>query len=601
MSNVLSEIDNQESLPMKSEKKFCTPNIWSRRGKSVGSIQIEIAKSSIKKVEGSSKQDMEEEFTPDKENRTPKPAVGMKLMRKEVGSDEIRNTGSFASKVRSRMKNMEVNSTNVLEEEIVSRILFPGVDNEGEELHTPDKESSAPRSLLGSKSKKNSILEEMKNQNSGSLRSKVSTYPNVDEDREAEELFTPDNENITPGRRVLGMKSNKKGCLEVVKNQSSGSLGSKATMYSNILQEEYRKCEEEMFTPDKENFSPRPILGMNSVENGGLEPSDESPNSKFITHPNSDVEECRFYFSDKENLTPIISRDSKSKKFSFKDHVRIETEMIMSKREEGRVTFQSLLSPNSISKIKSEFSAPFIITTKSCDSANFSQSTEKNCVSFSTNQSGEEANNRRWNMVVDTGCLLDKDSWKCLKLLEGIKGTHLIIPRMVIRELNSLKRRGSLFKRAAEVSSSAVLDWIEECMTKTNWWIHVQNSLEESLPTAPTPPASPHSTLSEASYDAFGRALQLSSVGSLMEIASPTAQDHTLECALLFKRIKNNERLVLLSNDVALKIKAMAEGLICETAEEFRESLVNHTPRDSCGQGAQQEDLLGLASMTHQF
>ncbi|KAI3991429.1 hypothetical protein MKX01_006728 [Papaver californicum] len=566
MSDVLSEIENQESPPMKSENKFGTPNIWSRRGKSVGSIQIEIAKSSIKK-----------EFTPDKENCTPKSALRMQLMRKEVGSDEVRNTGSFASKVRSRMKNMEVNSTNVLEEEMVSRILFPGVDNEGEDLHTPDKENTAPRSLLGSKSKRNGILEEMKNQNSGSLHSKFSTYRNIYEDREAEELFTPDKENITPGRRVLGMKLKKKGCLEVVKNQSSGSLGSKATMYSNILQEEYRKCEEEMFTPDKENFSPRPILGMHSMENGWLEEMKnfESPNSKFITPPNSDIEEGRFYFSDKENLTPIVSRDSKSKKSSFRDHVRIETEMILSKRKEGRVPFQSLLSPNSISKSKSEFSAPFIITTKSCDSANFSQSSEKNCVSFPTNQSGEEANNRRWNMVVDTGCLLDKDSWKSLKLLEGIKGTHLIIPRMVIRELDSLKRRGSLFKRAAEVSSSAVLDWIEECMVKTNWWIHVQNSLEESLPTAPTPPASPHSLLSEASYDAFGRALQLSSFGSLMEIASPTAQDHTLECALLFKRIKNNERLVLLSTDVALKIKAMAEGLICETAEEFRESLVN--------------------------
>ncbi|KAI3892699.1 hypothetical protein MKW92_051735 [Papaver armeniacum] len=569
MNNVLSELANQESPPMKSEKKFGTPNIWLRRGKSVGSVQIEIA-------EASSKQEMEEELAPDKENCTPRPAPGMKLMRKEVGSDEVRNTGSFASKVRSRMKNMEVNSANVLEEEIVSRILFPGVDNEGEELHTPDKENSAPRSLLGSKSKKKGILEEMKNQNSGPLRSKVSTYPNIDEDLEAEALFTPDKENITPGRRVLVMKSKKKGCLAVVKNQSSGSLGSKAAMHSNILQEEYRKCEEEISTPDKENFSPRPILGMNSMEDGGLEELKNfgSPNSKFITTPNYDVEEGRFYFSDKENLTPIVSGDSKSRKSSFRDYVRNESEMILSKREEGKVPFQSLLSPNSISKSKSESSAPSIITTTSCDSANFSQSTEKNCVSYPNNQSGEEANNRRWNMVVDTACLLDKESWKSLKLLEGIKGTHLIIPRMVIRELDSLKRRGSLFKRAVEVSSSAVLEWIRECMTRTNWWIHVQNSLE-SLPTAPTPPASPHSILREANYDAFGRALQLSSFGSLMEIASLTAQDHTLECALLFKRIKNNERLVVLSNDVALKIKAMAEGLICETAEEFRESLVN--------------------------
>lgn len=33
-----------------------------------------------------------------------------------------------------------------------------------------------------------------------------------------------------------------------------------------------------------------------------------------------------------------------------------------------------------------------------------------------------------WNMVVDTSCLLDDESRKSLQLVEGLKGTHLIIP-----------------------------------------------------------------------------------------------------------------------------------------------------------------------------
>ncbi|GLJ32807.1 hypothetical protein SUGI_0660640 [Cryptomeria japonica] len=48
---------------------------------------------------------------------------------------------------------------------------------------------------------------------------------------------------------------------------------------------------------------------------------------------------------------------------------------------------------------------------------------------------------------------------------------------------------------------------------------------------------------------------------------SPTAEDHILECALLYERLPNGGRVVLLSNDVAIKIKAMAEGKKCENAE----------------------------------
>lgn len=38
--------------------------------------------------------------------------------------------------------------------------------------------------------------------------------------------------------------------------------------------------------------------------------------------------------------------------------------------------------------------------------------------------------NKRWIMVVDTNCLLNKESRKALQLLKGLKGTQLIIPRI---------------------------------------------------------------------------------------------------------------------------------------------------------------------------
>ena len=44
-----------------------------------------------------------------------------------------------------------------------------------------------------------------------------------------------------------------------------------------------------------------------------------------------------------------------------------------------------------------------------------------------------------------------------------------------------------------------------------------------------------------------------------MELVSPAAEDHILDCALLHRKMSHEGQLVLLSNDITLKIKAMAE------------------------------------------
>ncbi|KAJ0232784.1 PIN domain-containing protein [Hirschfeldia incana] len=159
-------------------------------------------------------------------------------------------------------------------------------------------------------------------------------------------------------------------------------------------------------------------------------------------------------------------------------------------------------------------------------------------------------NKMKWTIVLDTSSLLDKESRKPLHLLQGLKGTHLVIPLTVLRELNETKRTWSLlFRRRSEIASSA-LDWIEECKVNTKWWIQLQSISEETKAAAPIPSVTPQSNV-------------------------PTSEDQVLECALLYRNLNIYGKLVLLSNNVTLKIKAMAEDVICETPHEFFESLKN--------------------------
>ncbi|MBA0800506.1 hypothetical protein Gohar_010932, partial [Gossypium harknessii] len=293
--------------------------------------------------------------------------------------------------------------------------------------------------------------------------------------------------------------------------------------------------EKEIFTPDKENFTPN-SLSMKALKRKGK------------------LEEDMMIASDKENQTPRLIKEQKSTRKASRNQQDIKIKGIAE-----RAPFQSLMA-DSAGK----------------STASNSKKIEKRIACPSLNKSSGEPR-RTWTLIADTTSLLDKESRKSLKLLQGLKGTRLIIPGMVIRELDYLKRRGSLFRRTTEASS--VLEWIEECMVKTKWWIHVQSTMEEGGPIAPTPPATPHSHFSEGSMgNSFG---PFSARGILMKIATPTAEDHILDYALLCRKMKSDDgQLVVLSNDVTLKIKAMAEaatlqGLMCETVQEFRESVVN--------------------------
>lgn len=159
---------------------------------------------------------------------------------------------------------------------------------------------------------------------------------------------------------------------------------------------------------------------------------------------------------------------------------------------------------------------------------------------------------KQWHAVIDTNCLLDFESLKALKQLEGIKEVSVIIPKIVVRELDFLKHREGLRSPAREA-----LRWIESCMVRLPNWIHVQKS-SETLPAGATPPPSPSRPFPHHA-------------GPM----SPTSDDHILECAMLFDMTTHYGKVALLTRDTALRIKAMSEGLLSESAVEFVESLLS--------------------------
>ncbi|ONH90442.1 hypothetical protein PRUPE_8G054200 [Prunus persica] len=335
------------------------------------------------------------------------------------------------------------------------------------------------------------------------------------------------------------------------------------------------ELEEEIFTPDKENLTPNTLRLRSLKRNGEIEfkhSKSRRSSSLKLSLISSICQQDLIVSPEKENQKLKELRKRKSVGTTSGKQARVEKKLVETKERRERMPFQSLLK-NSGGKNISETSVPNTATRSSASSS--CTRTTRKVANPLLNKSVGEGKRRGWTMVADTTTLLDKESRKSLQLLQGLKGTRLIIPRMVIRELDYLKQRGSLFRRKTE--ACLVLEWIEDCMVKTNWWIHVQSSMEDGRLIAPTPPVSPQSLSSDKSW-AFPSGATSSlpfSRWSLMDLVSPTAEDHILDCALLHRKMKNDGQLVLLSNDVTLKIKAMAEGLLCETAEEFRESLVN--------------------------
>ncbi|KAJ8770197.1 hypothetical protein K2173_011532 [Erythroxylum novogranatense] len=329
-----------------------------------------------------------------------------------------------------------------------------------------------------------------------------------------------------------------------------------------------------VFSLDKENYTRntrRKPMRKNSKLEESRTKSGTSPFASRVTScPRTCAEEDIFALSDKENQTPKFLKQRTYGKQTSRNQVKLDQDMVLKKSVGERIPLQHIFADftgSRMSKISTLNSA-----SKSCNSSDYIEIRQKknhDPVSINPAHDGK----RSWTVLADITSLLDKGSRKSLKLLQGLKGTRLIVPRMVISELDSLKRKGTLFRRKSE--ASLALDWIDECLLETKWWIDVQSSEEDKRPIASTTPASPRSHFSDGSRGGTRISVPFLVRGSILEAFSPTAEDHILDCALSFRKKNNDGQLVLLSNDVTLKIKAIAEGFICETAQEFRDSLVN--------------------------
>ncbi|XP_075509350.1 FHA domain-containing protein PS1-like [Primulina tabacum] len=519
VSRTHSEIENMKTPGMKSEKRSGL-NIWSGRGKPK-SVQIE---------------------------------TGRHREKSSAGTSETSHVKSLVDE--------NCRSESVLKD------IFAGLVQEEEEILTPEKESLVVGSWM-SKAQKNceSILKTPMPSNCSHVKSllhenyhaeSVSEDDFTGPDHEEKEIFTPDKENHSPLPLLVGswMSNGEKNRGSIMK-----------TFIYSVDQDEH------IFTPDKENMSPNAPC-LRSTKKMEILEEVKHATSSHRSSPLKKSVNCNLYqevdnrsTSDIESQPRKVIPTQKSESFASKSHVNLNKKLSILKSRGYRNPFQPLSLKFSCNG--SGNSKPHEATISGGRSTNYPKSEE----AFLLPKKSTMEEKKRWTIIADTASLLNKNSRKELQLLQGLKGTCLIIPRIVLRELDCMLRCGSFFRRSGKVS--AALQWIEDCMENTKWWMHVQSSAEEGMLIPPTPPpASSHHWYNEDKTAVSVGSIPFSPY-SLREIVTPTTEDHILESALFFKRIKNNEELVLLSDDVSLKIKAMAEGVICETAAEFRRSLVN--------------------------
>ncbi|CAJ1947872.1 unnamed protein product [Sphenostylis stenocarpa] len=626
-----SDMEILESHVKAMNKTSANYNIWSRRGKATSAPQVRTSKSTVKnavngdaEVAMSNEKDVrnrrisknlfslldgeveEEIFTPDKENFSPNILQLLSLKKGKV--QEIKHSRSQRSQPLSKdTSNSEnnpdqsigprlckMNQKDIINKTI-SKDLFSVLDGKKEEekedeFFTPDKENFSPNTLQLQLLKKKGKVEEIKR--SKLKRSPLSKdifnpeiYPNestglcrmhqtdiinttISEDlfsdlagKEEEEIFTPNKANFSPNTLRLRLLKNK-GTVEEKTQMSPlskgtfntdmygkesidptyGNLSQKDTVNSTISKDFFsdfvgKEEVEDILTLDNENFSPN-VLQMRLLK--------KKSEVAEIKHSKSPWDE-------NQNL--------QRKPFCSHIHLAQDQHPVTSEDREERVPFQLL--NRSGGKGRSNTCYP-VSAIKSFHFSNCGQSLDQH-INHPSDISGVPKKTG-WDMIVDTSSLVNKESRKALQLLQGLKGTRLIIPRLVIRELNSMMRQFKIFRRTSE--ASLALEWIEECTVKTSWWINIQSSVDEGRLIAPTPPASPQTQFSEESW------ISLSYL-KCMEIASPTVEDHILNFALLYRKNQSDGQLVLLSEDISLKIKCMAEGLLCEPVQEFRQSLVN--------------------------
>ncbi|XP_076887577.1 uncharacterized protein LOC143537764 [Bidens hawaiensis] len=238
-----------------------------------------------------------------------------------------------------------------------------------------------------------------------------------------------------------------------------------------------------------------------------------------------DGKEVEFYTPDKENKNPNACSGISLSKQAVNPIVS-EVKDIFGFSQKLFATDEGMYTEQKVDQVMDDEEVLSVSSDKEIKSA------QKTLNAINTSQNFTK---KKWTMVVDTSSLLDLKSLKHMKLLEGIKQTRLVVPKTVVRELMDIRSQVGFFNRDSKKASLA-LNWIDECMMNTRWWIHMDDD-DEAVHTS-------------------------------------TAV-HVLAAALYLREQITDQKIIILSDSLTLKIKAMAEGIMCEAAEEFRESLVN--------------------------
>ncbi|XP_078150414.1 forkhead-associated (FHA) domain-containing protein isoform X2 [Carex rostrata] len=542
-----SEMVPPGSESVKSIKKGTPSSLLSRRSKSRSVISLSIQTGLSKemaRLEGTNRDlfeisgakevelEKEENFESDKENMTLASSYGKRNKAGRKAVFTIGKAKQYTGLPRNNSSKGVKKSTETLCVSGKSNLNDESVSSNSRDTLSKTKEKDIPKLFASGSVKKSRktvrILGETKQSD---------TYSKVSHKNEN---FSSENGNGT--LQVSVSKSAKK------REETVHTVGEPIQIGQSVAQVLFENCgENENFASDKENVTP-----IFSSPESKYRPVSKSPARALFQNVDFEgIEEvnCENFASDKENCTPDSKLAQKLRQPLCEDHAVVEIE-IGERKEMERLPFRVLFDNNNVQ----------------CRSHQWVQ------------RENAREPRKEWIMIVDTGCLLGKESIKAIRLLQGLRGTRLIIPRIVIRELDCMKRREGLFRRPNK-QASLVLEWIEECMEREPLWIHVQSS-SEALPVAPTPPVTPTSLFGDAVVDvAPGFRSDLNAIfspcSSFMEIVTPTSEDHVLECALLFKKLRGHAEVVLLSSSTTLKIKAMAEGLLCEEAKEFKDSLTN--------------------------
>ena len=180
--------------------------------------------------------------------------------------------------------------------------------------------------------------------------------------------------------------------------------------------------DEENFTPKKENASPDSCL----VRSLG-EKFDQALQSESVSDNES-------FTSDKENMTPNSHLLKSIKNAGSSQEVRRPN---LHKPSPLKIDSCGILQElKSASKSHCVYKAaerePFLpLPVSSGDDKSTPTPPVREC----TKREGRcvhyaKASGKRWIIVVDTGCLLNKKSRRELQLLRGLRGTSLVIPRI---------------------------------------------------------------------------------------------------------------------------------------------------------------------------